>query len=171
VPIVLSLFAIAAASAQIPAQESVVANPDWARELTTPDTRPADLSRLKGKPILVDVWSTACGRCIDALPMMQQLDREARKSGDFNVLMVHSGPTSGQWPVAEEMLFAEGYDFNLVLDPTRSTQEMLNLIPVAMIMPNYVLIDEEGRIMKRWSKLNARTMKEIRKQIDALNAG
>jgi thiol-disulfide isomerase/thioredoxin len=56
-------------------------------QLSTVDMHGAvvDLAKLRGKVVLVDVWSNWCGACIDAMPKLQKIYDQYRGQG-FEIL-------------------------------------------------------------------------------------
>ncbi|MGB0845550.1 MAG: redoxin family protein [Thiolinea sp.] len=118
---------------------------------TTPDawinSQPLQMSELKGKVILLDVWTFGCWNCYRSFPWLNQLETKF-KDQDFTVIGVHSPE------------FEHEHDRNKVI---AKTKEFSLRHPVMMdndfsywkalknqYWPTFYLIDKQGRIRGRF---------------------
>ncbi|MFL9961576.1 TlpA disulfide reductase family protein [Paraburkholderia sediminicola] len=53
----------------------------WAAPVTNVDGKAQSLSLLKGHPIVVNLWASWCGPCVEEMPALSQLQREYAKKG------------------------------------------------------------------------------------------
>src|SRR4051812_48263939 len=97
-PALLSILALAACNSPAPEPEqnsaeveevvivpagkidrSHAGSPAPAAAFTDPDGEPASLADFRGKPLLLNLWATWCGPCVEEMPT---LDALAARSGD-----------------------------------------------------------------------------------------
>ena len=55
------------------------------------------------------------------------------------------------------------YTFEVGLDPDNLFTKQLGAVPQIISLPKYILFDEEGRIFRRFSGLDYRSIAEIRR--------
>jgi thiol-disulfide isomerase/thioredoxin len=109
--------------------------------LPTPQGDSLRLSSLRGKVVLLNVWASWCGPCRDEFPLMAQLAREL-SAEEFAVVAVSDDMDEGAARrfVAEfEPPFAIGFARG-ALEPTLNYRGL----------PYTVLLDREGRVIKRY---------------------
>ena len=131
--------------------------------LETLDGPPIQLTDLRGKPVILNFWTTWCGPCRVEMPELERLWAE-HNQGDVMVLGVNQGEDP-----ATVAHFARGQvdtTFPILLDP----QELLgdNLYDIRAY-PTTFFVDAEGRIreIKVGGPLQ---MSTLRASVDALLA-
>jgi thiol-disulfide isomerase/thioredoxin len=99
------------------------------------------LSELRGKPLIINVWASWCGPC---RAEMKSLDRLARRFGgkQFNVIGVS---TDDDGDAAAAFLRQANIMFDNYLDSKVFLENMLG----ADTIPLTVLVDAQGRVLKK----------------------
>ncbi len=57
-------------------------------KMTSLDGKALDITKLRGKTILLDFWATWCGPCIDEIPHLQAVDKKFSKNDNFVMISV-----------------------------------------------------------------------------------
>jgi thiol-disulfide isomerase/thioredoxin len=101
---------------------------------TAADGSPIQLSKFKGKVVLLDFWAPWCKACVDAIPHERQLvARHAAKPFALIGISVDGvGKHQLPWP-------------NIV-DEDASINQKWNI----EVLPTFILIDPHGEIVGRW---------------------
>jgi peroxiredoxin len=119
-------------------------NPAPDISLANPQGKPVNLSSLKGNLVLVDFWAAWCPPCRDAHPKLRKLYQQYNAEG-FEIYSISLDRTKEHWLNAiasDNMPWTHVSDLRFMNSPTVS---MYNVVEV----PHYVLIDREGRIIRR----------------------
>ncbi|PKO36715.1 MAG: TlpA family protein disulfide reductase [Betaproteobacteria bacterium HGW-Betaproteobacteria-6] len=101
----------------------------------------AKLSSLRGKPLLINVWASWCGPCRSEMGSIERLYLRYGSRG-FNVIGISTDDdhaAAAKFVKVSGVSFANYIDRNLVLE---------NLLG-ADRLPLTVLVDDEGRIIKK----------------------
>jgi len=118
----------------------------------------------KGKVIYIDCWAVWCGPCIAEMPYSRKLMSELKdKAVEFVFLCFHSSKDEGRKKVSELKL--GGTHYFLDKDQSNHLQKILEFTN----LPNYILIDKNGLIVKSRSDLRPEakeTKNEIMKLIN-----
>jgi thiol-disulfide isomerase/thioredoxin len=112
-----------------------------ALRLTGLDGKDWDLSRLRGKVVVVNFWATWCGPCVDELPVLNALarqdpDRVAVVGANYKEGLDTIERFAGEHPFAYPVLRDRG-------------GEMFKLW-TAGVMPTTILVDRQGRALWRF---------------------
>lgn len=99
-------------------------------------------AELLGKWVLVDLWSSGCGPCIQGIPEIKKVEEKYR--GDVVVLSL-SLDVDRKWREATEKFNVTGNNWNEGLEQTGLYQRV-----DAQGMPTYVVISPEGKIVYTW---------------------
>ena len=86
-------------------------------EVSAPDGSRRRLADLRGRPVLINFWSTWCGSCLNEMPEIKAL-QERRGGSAFQVLALNAGESRGQAQAFIEFLdapFAYGLDVDLTV--------------------------------------------------------
>jgi thiol-disulfide isomerase/thioredoxin len=110
-----------------------------ALRLTELDGKDWDLSRLRGKVVVVNFWATWCGPCVDELPVLNALARQAPD----RVAVVGANYKEGLDSIAR---FAGDHPFAYPVLRDRSGEMFKQW--TGGVMPTTILVDRQGRA--RW---------------------
>ena len=99
------------------------------------------LTSLKGKPLLINLWATWCGPCVAELPMLDRL-----ASGGRTKVLTISQDMAGPEKIAA-FLTARGVKN---LEPWLDPENQLNFHYNTGILPTTVYYDAEGREVWRF---------------------
>jgi thiol-disulfide isomerase/thioredoxin len=123
---------------------------------TTVDARPASLSALRGKVVLVNFWASWCLDCRLEMPVLERLHRELgpQDLAVDGVNVRESGETISRY--ASEL----GLSFPLVLDPHGAIAAQYGMIG----LPATFLVGRDGRAVvfaigaREWDGASARAL-------------
>ena len=121
--------------------------------------------RLRGQRVFLDVWAIWCAPCLENLPRVEALSREFAMSRHARVVSVHHGADYGRFQSVADFLNKNHYNFNVVLDPSGVIAKRYNQIPGFISVPKYILLDENGRIVRRYQSLDAKVLVEVRRYL------
>jgi len=116
--------------------------PIWEFEAEDLEGQAVTLSDLRGQVVLVNFWASWCPPCRDEMPLLQDFYLAHREQG-FTLLGVNVSEDADD---ADAFMEANGYQFPVWRDPPGNLliAEGLNGLPAS------VLVDAEGRIVRRW---------------------
>lgn len=117
------------------------AAPDF--ELRGRDGEVVRLRDLRGRPVVLNLWSLACPPCIEELPSLARLDLVARERGTFSVVTVCAEGDSE----AVARALPRGSRLVVLLDPEH---RVITGEYGTERFPETFLIDSDGRVRARF---------------------
>lgn len=94
-----------------------------------------------GKPVIINLWATYCGPCVQELPLFEELYKEHKD--DIVVVAVHN------WELAEddpkEFVKNKGFDLPFALDS--SEQTVWKAVGGTESMPQTIVLDRNGVVI------------------------
>ena len=99
------------------------------------------LSELRGKPLIINVWASWCGPCRAEMGSLERLSRHYAGK-QFNMIGVS---TDDYADAAAAFLLQAGITFDNYLDHKLTLENMLG----ADTIPLTLLIDSKGRVLKK----------------------
>ena len=99
-----------------------------------------ELSSLRGKPVLLDFWSTACGPCIREMPSIEKIAQEHKGS------LIVWGVSLDQPERDKKWLTQHQQEFPTLSDVDYAVSDLYKIPGI----PAVVLIDERGVIRGYW---------------------
>ncbi len=143
------------------APPSVTPSPD----LTVYDSagRKVRLSELRGKPVVLNMWTTWCPYCLREMPHFEKLAKEY--DGKIQFMMVDLVGSNGETQkAAADYIAKQGYTFPVYYDNDYSVR---NTYPVSGI-PHTLFFDSNGNLYKRQS--GAMEEAELKAYLEELSA-
>ena len=109
------------------------------------DGHPVDVSTAwTGKPMLVNVWASWCGPCIEEMP---ELDRYARAQGDAGVQVLGLALDDPQ--AVREFLQRIPVRYPLAIDAPGPADAGVRLGNPKGVLPYTILVSADGRLLKQ----------------------
>lgn len=97
-----------------------------------------------GRPLLINVWASWCGPCIEEMP---ELQRYARTQGTDGVQVV--GIALDEADAVRNFLRRVPVDYPILIDAPGPADAGVRLGNLKGVLPYSVLIDAEGRLLAR----------------------
>jgi|GEM_PF-1490417 len=119
---------------------SFVAGPAPDITLKSLDGKSYNLSKLKGHPVMVDMWATWCGPCKLGLPFTQRAYQELKKRG-LIVLTATSDPKSA----VESFMKTNKYTFPVMMDSDNALAASFQVSGI----PTTIFIDSKGMVVDK----------------------
>lgn len=158
----VAIFAVAPAT-QAAGEPGLTPAPTY--EAATLDGEPITLEQMRGQVVMLNVWATWCGPCIEEMPKLQALHAEYAASG-FTVVGV-SIDARGEESNVRAMADSLGVQYPLWLDPEDSATRAFRLMGV----PATILITADGRVAHEWRGQFDPLSNETRKLVEAARDG
>lgn len=128
--------------------------------LKTPDGESLSLSDFRGRPVMINFWSTRCGPCVIEMPHIQAV-YDKRSNQGLVVLAINISDSAA---TAKQFVTDQGFTFTVLLDPGMKVFQKYCL-PQAI--PITLLINAEGTL--KAGKVGAfRSQDEIESVLDSL---
>lgn len=118
------------------------------------------LSDFRGHPVLVDFWATWCVPCRDSIPAYDRIYAERRASGFTVVGIDEDDAKTGVAEFAKKNSIA----YPLLRDPDRAAFDAFRVRG----LPTAVLIDADGKVVRRWDTFDGGTAYQVEQALDAL---
>ncbi|MEG2803012.1 TlpA disulfide reductase family protein [Stenotrophomonas sp.] len=114
--------------------------------LTLPDVSGAavDLARFRGRPLLINVWASWCGPCVEEMPALAAF-AAAQPADGVQVLGLALDTPDG----VRDFLARVPVDYPIVLDTPGPADASVRLGNAQGLLPYTVLVDAQGRIVKQ----------------------
>ena len=119
---------------------------------------------LESGPLLIDFWATWCKPCKIVMQHLNQYHNEYLEKG-FKVVMINQDTPRSLGKV-KSYINSKNYDFFVSIDPNQQIAKKLN----GQIMPNLILINQDGTIQWRHQGYMPGEEIEIKEQIEILLA-
>lgn len=112
-----------------------------------------NVDNLKGKPTLINFWSTICEPCIEEMPLLNQLEKDL--NGKVNFI----GITFSTKEKVEKFLIKHDFSFNFITDVEYKLFEKNKVTRYPM---TYIL-DKDGNLQYVIGKVNTENAETIKK--------
>ncbi len=114
---------------------------------TAPDFTIADgshtvtLSRLRGKPVLLNFWASWCAPCVEEMPSLVQLQKQLGDKATVLAVSVDSDDNAYKQFVR---------DHNIDLLTVRDPKQISNTLYATFKFPETYVIDRSGKILRKF---------------------
>ena len=105
---------------------------------------PVDLQRFHGRPLLINVWASWCGPCVEEMP---ELARFATAQGDQGVQVLGLALDTAEG--VREFLRQVPVDYPILLETPGPADASVRLGNTQGLLPYTVLVDAQGRIVRQ----------------------
>jgi len=114
--------------------------------ITLPDLdgHPVDLATFRGQPLLINVWASWCGPCVEEMPALQAF-AAAQPAEGVRVLGMAIDTPEG----VREFLSRVPVHYPIVLEQPAPDDASVKLGNAQGLLPYTVLVDAQGRIVKQ----------------------
>lgn len=114
--------------------------------ITLPDVSgtPVDLARFRGRPLLINVWASWCGPCVEEMPALAAF-AAAQPADGVQVLGLALDTPEG----VRDFLTQVPVGYPIVLDTPGPADASVRLGNAQGLLPYSVLVDARGRIVKQ----------------------
>ncbi len=131
---------------------SLALGPGWAATQPAPEfapsgawfnAKPVTLAQLRGKVVLVNVWTIECSNCTRSMPTLKSWYAKYRASG-LEIIGVHTPETKWQKPagLVQNWIKREGITWPVFQDNLNATWNAYS----SSAWPTFYLIDRHGHI-------------------------
>jgi len=113
---------------------------------STPDGKPITLAKMRGVPVLVNLWATWCAPCVKELPTLDKLAAAHRVDGQLGVVAVSedSGPQASVEAFLKKLNVR---DLGAYHDPKSALSAALG---PDTVLPTTILYDATGKEVWRY---------------------
>jgi len=127
--------------------------PDF--EAPMPDGKVFQSKSLHGKIVLLDFWATWCPPCREAVPEVQKVSQQF-PADRFVVVSLSIDEDKGAW---QKFVVKNHMDWLQCRDENAHIYESSRLQPPGKVaVPSYVLLDEEGAVLKKVTGVSPHTL-------------
>lgn len=114
--------------------------------ITLPDLhgQPVDLARFRGRPLLINVWASWCGPCVEEMPALTAFAAGQAAAG-VQVLGLALDTPEG----VRDFLTRIPVTYPIVLETPGPADASVRLGNAQGLLPYSVLVDAQGRIVKQ----------------------
>ncbi len=105
---------------------------------------PVDLAAFRGRPLLINVWASWCGPCVEEMPELARF-ADAQDEQGVQVLGLALDTREG----VQDFLQRVPVGYPIVLDTPGRDDASVRLGNTQGLLPYSVLVDAQGRIVRR----------------------
>ncbi|NIJ69456.1 TlpA disulfide reductase family protein [Xanthomonas sp. 60] len=131
-------------AAAAPVEAAAIGQPLPALVLPDLHGTPVDLRGFAGRPLLINVWASWCGPCVEEMP---ELARFAATQGAQGVQVV--GLALDTPEAVQAFLARVPVDYPIVLDTPGPADASVRLGNAQGLLPYSVLVDAQGRLVRQ----------------------
>ena len=134
--------------------------------LATAEEFSASLAKLRGRPVVLNLWGTWCAPCLKEIPDLMQLEREFADRGVELVAVAMDDPTDLAMVDSFRQRFFPEFDSYIRNEPDMDT--LVSVVDPAWneLLPTTYLISSDGKVIKRIQ--GKKSIEDFRSDIKAL---
>lgn len=136
-----------------PGYQDIVGKPFFMEQFNNNKGIKLNVDHLKGKPTLINFWSTICEPCIEEIPLLNQLEKELKDKVNF------IGITFSTKEKVEKFLTKHEFSFNFITDVEYKLFEKNKVTRYPM---TYIL-DKDGNLQYVIGKVIQKMQKRLKK--------
>lgn len=106
-------------------------------KLTTLDGKEVELSKLRGKPVLLDFWATWCPPCRASLPHTQRMSKKYAEQAHIFAVNLREDAEK-----VRTYMERNKYDFTVLMDSDGAVAQAYRVRGI----PTFVVIDAQGKV-------------------------
>ncbi len=135
-------------------------------QLATAEEFSASLAKLRGKPVVLNLWGTWCAPCLKEIPDLMQLEREFAERGVELVAVAMDDPADLAMVDGFRKRFFPEFDSYIRNEPDMDT--LVSVVDPAWneLLPTTYLIGRDGKVVKRIQ--GKKSIEDFRSEIKAL---
>lgn len=99
------------------------------------------LSKMRGKPVLLNFWASWCGPCVEEMPSLVQLQKQLGDKATVLAVSVDSDDKAYQQFIR---------DHNIDLLSVRDSKQSSNALYATFKFPETYVIDKNGKIVRKF---------------------
>lgn len=130
--------------------------------ITLPDVegKPVDFARFGGRPLLINVWASWCGPCVEEMPMLAAFAAAQAADGVQVVGLAIDTPDG-----VRDFLDRVPVTYPIVIEQPAPDDASVRLGNAQGLLPYTVLVDADGKIIKQ--KLGPFAEGEVERWVDS----
>lgn len=136
------LLVVAFLAGFVVSAQAAVKVPDFA-EPAVQDQKVVDITKLRGKAVLINFWATWCGPCVQEIPSLISLQKEFGPQG-LEVIGV-SMDQGGAGPV-QKIIDKTGINYPVIMGNAQISRDFGGIFGI----PASFLVDQSGTVRKRF---------------------
>lgn len=133
--------------AGIAAQAQAAKVPEFALP-SVQDQKVIDISKYRGKAVLINFWATWCGPCVQEIPSLVSLQKEFGPQG-LQIIGV-SMDQDGDGPV-QKVIGKKGINYPVIMGDEKISRDFGGIYGI----PASFLVDQSGNVRKRFDGLTS----------------
>lgn len=133
-----SAAAVSTGSPDEPVGRAVLGRPAPPTQLIPYEGDTLDLSTLRGKPVVLNFWSSTCAPCVKEMPLLESVHQQLRDEVTFVGVDVYETPEQGR-PMVE----LTGVTYQQTVDPTGEVLPRYG----GTQLPHTVVLDADGTVV------------------------
>jgi len=139
---IVGLVAVVVVAGLVASAQAAVKVPDFALPAVQ-DQKVVDISKLRGKAVLINFWATWCGPCVQEIPSLISLQKEFGPQG-LEVIGV-SMDQGGEGAV-QKVIAKTGINYPVIMGNAQISRDFGGIFGI----PASFLVDQSGTVRKRF---------------------
>ena len=117
-----------------------------------------DLASYRGKVVIINLWATYCGPCVQELPHFVELYHQ--HEGDIGMLAVHANLTTED---VSDFLDQKGWDIQFTVDD--QDESLFRIVNGSLALPQTIVLNRRGEVIyNRTGSVTPQMLEELYRQ-------